>query len=126
MLELCHTHIAISDNMNVMGLTGSKTVNLSATRNNSTNDNGPSSRSLTLPVLFSMHVVTAQNHMHQADLHAPLRILCVLVVAIQATGSYAVGAVVAHKPPSNQKALRRSKVATAATAGNVDTDKQMW
>ena len=27
MLELCHTHIAISDNMNAMGLTGSKTVN---------------------------------------------------------------------------------------------------
>ena len=27
MLELCHTHIAISDNMNAMGLTGSRTVN---------------------------------------------------------------------------------------------------
>ena len=27
MLELCHMHIAISDNMNAMGLTGSKTVN---------------------------------------------------------------------------------------------------
>ena len=27
MLELCHMHITISDNMNAMGLTGSKTVN---------------------------------------------------------------------------------------------------
>ena len=99
---------------------------LSTARNNSTNNNGPSSRCLTLPVLLSMHVVTAGNHMHQADPHAPLRILCVLVVAIQATGSYTVGAVVAHKPPGNQKAPRRSKVATTATAGNVDTDEQMW
>ena len=74
---------------------------LSATRNNSTNNKGPSSISLTLPVLLSMHVVTAQNHMHQADPHAPLRIPCVLAVAVQATGSYVVGAVVAHKPPRN-------------------------
>ena len=28
MLELCCTHIAISDNMNTMGLTGSKSVNV--------------------------------------------------------------------------------------------------
>ena len=27
MLEFCHTHITISDNMNAMGLTGSKTIN---------------------------------------------------------------------------------------------------
>ena len=73
-----------------------------------------------------MHVVTAQNHMQQADPHAPLRILCVLVVAIQATGSYTVGAVVAHKPPRNQKALRRSKLAAVTTASSVDTDEQMW
>ena len=64
--------------------------------------------------------------MHKADPHVLLRILCVLVVAVQATGSYAVGAVVAHKPPGNQKAPRRSKVAAAATTGNVDTDEQMW
>ena len=76
--------------------------------------------------MHGMHVVTVQNHMHQADPHAPSRILCVLVVAIQATGSYAVGAVVAHKPPKNQKALRRSKVATTTTTSNVDTDEQMW
>ena len=99
---------------------------LSAARNNSPNDNSPSSRSLTLPVLLSTQVVTAQNHMHQADPHALLRIPCVLDVAMQAAGSYAVGAVVAHKPPRNQKVPRRSKVATATTAGNVDTDAQMW
>ena len=99
---------------------------LSTTRNNSANDNSPSSRSPTLPVLLSMHAVTAQNHMHQADPPALLRILCVLDVAVQATGSYAVGAVVAHRPSTNQKALRRSKVAAATTAGNVGTDKQMW
>ena len=99
---------------------------LSAARNNSTNDNSPSSRSLTLPVLLSLHVVTAQNHTHQADPHAQLRIPCVLVVAVQATGSYTVGAVVAHKPPRNQKAPRRSKVTAAVTASNVDTDEQMW
>ena len=64
--------------------------------------------------------------MHQADPPAPLRIPCVLIVAIQATGSYAVGAVVAHKPPRNQKVPRRSKMAITATTGNVDTDKQMW
>ena len=73
-----------------------------------------------------MHVVTAWNNTHQEDPHDPLRILCVLVRALQATGSYAVGAVVAHKPPGNQKAMRRSKVATAATTGNMDTDEQMW
>ena len=64
--------------------------------------------------------------MHQADPPALLRILCALDVGIQATGGYAVGAVVAHKPPRNQKAPIRSKVATAVTAGNVATDEQMW
>ena len=64
--------------------------------------------------------------MHQADPHALLRILCVLDVAIQATGSYAVGAVVAHKPPRNQKVPRRNKMATTTTTSNVDTDEQMW
>ena len=98
---------------------------LSTTRNNSANDNSSSSRSPTLPVLLSMHVVTAQNHMHQADPPALLRILCVLDVAIQATGNYAVDAVVACKPPRKQKALR-SKVATAITTGNMAADRQMW
>ena len=64
--------------------------------------------------------------MHQADPPTLLRIPCVLDVAIQATDSYAVGAVVAHKPPRNQKALQRSKVATTTTAGSVATDEQMW
>ena len=64
--------------------------------------------------------------MHQADPHALLRIPCVLDVAVQATGSYAIGAVVADKPPRNQKAPRRSTVAAAATASNVETDEQMW
>ena len=73
-----------------------------------------------------MLVVTAQYNMHQADPHALLRTLCVLVVAIQATSSNTVGAVVAHKPPRNQKAPIRSKVAIAATADNMDTDEQMW
>ena len=99
---------------------------LSAARNNSTNDNSPSSRSLTLLVLLSMHVVTVQNHMHQADPPALLRILCALDVAIQATGGHAVGAVVAHKPPSNHKELRRIKVAATTTTGNEAADEQMW
>ena len=73
-----------------------------------------------------MHVVTAQNHMQQADPPALLRILYVLDVAVQATGSYTVGAVVVHKLPRNQKTLRRSKVATATTTSNVATDEQMW
>ena len=64
--------------------------------------------------------------MHQADPPALLRILCVLDVAIQATGSHTVGAVVAHKQSRNWKAPRRSKVATAATAGNMAADEQMW
>ena len=55
----------------------------------------------------------------------PPRIPCVLVVAVQATGSYAVGVVVAHKPPRNQKALRRSKMAAATTPGNMDTDEDV-
>ena len=79
-----------------------------------------------LSFLHYTTVVTVQDHMHQADPSALLRILCVLDMAIQATGSYAVGAVVAHKPPRNQKAPRRGKVATTTTAGNVATDKQMW
>ena len=44
------------------------------------------------------HVVTAQNHMPQADLPALVTIPCVPDVTIQATGGHTVRAVVAHKP----------------------------
>ena len=73
-----------------------------------------------------MHVATAQNHMHQTDSLALIRILCVPGVAVQATGSHAVGAVVAHKPSRNWMALRRTKVAITTTAGNMATDEQTW
>ena len=64
--------------------------------------------------------------MHQVDPPALLRILCVLAVSLQVTGDHAVGAVVIHQQSRNQKAPRRSKVATTATASNVATDKEMW
>ena len=101
-------------------------LTLSADRNNNTSNNSTSSRSLTLQVLASMHVVTAQNHMHQADPPALLRILCVLAVALQATSGHAVGAVVAHKQSRNWKALQRSKVAATTIASNVAAAEQMW
>ena len=99
---------------------------LSTNSNNSANDNNLSRRSFTPLVLPSTHVATAQNHMHQADSPALLRIPCVLNVAIQATGGHAVGAAVAHMPSRNQMALRRSKAAAAVTTSNMGIDEQMW
>ena len=64
--------------------------------------------------------------MHQADSHALLRILCVPDVAKQATGSHAVGAVVANRPSRNWKVPKRNKVATTTTTGNAATVEQMW
>ena len=72
------------------------------------------------------HVITAQNHVHQTDPPASLRIPCAPDVAVQATGSHTVGAAVAHKPSGNQKAPRKSKVAIATTASNVAAEEQMW
>ena len=74
MLKVCHTHIAIADNLNAMGLTGSKCVN-EVWKQQPCQPMPQKSHPLLL-VTPNIPVVTAPSHMHLEDPPAPLKTTC--------------------------------------------------
>ena len=126
MLELYHMHIAISDNMNAMGLTGLKTVNAICHQKQQHPWQQPQQQ--------KPHTTSTAQHTcgNSTKSHAPGRSSCPTKDSVCTgcghTGHWQLCCRSSGGPQAtrNQKALRRSKVAATATAGNVDTDKQMW